>query len=52
LLTAIEDRIPNSHQYIREYVMIRRGLMEHEKKYFISQMMAKKVETAELQILI
>lgn len=52
LLIAIEEKIPDSHQSIREYVTVRRGLLEPDKKYFLSQMMAKKVETKTLKDLI
>lgn len=42
-MIAIEEKVPQNHPEIREYVTIRRGLLETDKRYFLSQMMAKKV---------
>lgn len=42
-MIAIEEKVPQNRPEIREYVTIRRGLLETDKRYFLSQMMAKKV---------
>ena len=50
---TIEDKIPKTgNQWVKEYVTIRRALLEPDKKYFVNQMLAKKIETTELRNLI
>lgn len=46
-LMTIEDKIPKTgNQWVKEYVIIRRALLEPDKKYFVDQMLAKKIESS------